>query len=246
VTLPVIVPAAGLGLRLAPLTDFMPKEMLPFQGDPIILTTLKECANAGVSELIVVLGPHKGQLRDYLANQAGRWPFPISTAEQPEPRGVIDAVDRGRSMIGGGSSYAVVFPDFIHRPGHTALAQLCAAHARVGGTVTALTTVTAESAPRLGRTARIVSTPTENGVHRIERLESSAGAVAGTTQQAFAELRDAHHAEVVEQLSGTDEYQLNMQVLNTLAAEGALHGVMVEGELLDTGIRAGYDHALAG
>ena len=43
-----IIPLAGLGTRLLPLTSVMPKELLPINGKPNLEYILEECLEAGI------------------------------------------------------------------------------------------------------------------------------------------------------------------------------------------------------
>ena len=54
-----IIPLAGLGTRLLPLTSFFPKELLPINGKPGIEYILDECIEAGVSEIIFIISKKK-------------------------------------------------------------------------------------------------------------------------------------------------------------------------------------------
>ena len=47
-----IIPLAGLGTRLLPLTSVIPKELLPINGKPGLEYILDECLNAGIKEII--------------------------------------------------------------------------------------------------------------------------------------------------------------------------------------------------
>lgn len=51
-----IVIAAGLGLRMRPLTDSLPKCMLPVSGRPLLHDTMDIMRDAGCDELVVVVG----------------------------------------------------------------------------------------------------------------------------------------------------------------------------------------------
>ena len=53
-----IIPLAGLGTRLLPLTSVFPKELLPINGKPGIEYILDECIEAGVSEIIFIISKH--------------------------------------------------------------------------------------------------------------------------------------------------------------------------------------------
>ena len=46
-----IIPLAGLGTRLLPLTSVMPKELLPINGKPGLEYILDECIEAGIKEI---------------------------------------------------------------------------------------------------------------------------------------------------------------------------------------------------
>ena len=43
-----IIPLAGLGTRLLPLTSVIPKELLPINGKPGLEYILDECVEAGI------------------------------------------------------------------------------------------------------------------------------------------------------------------------------------------------------
>ena len=57
-----IIPLAGLGTRLLPLTSVFPKELLPINGKPGIEYILDECIEAGASEIIFVISKKKDKL----------------------------------------------------------------------------------------------------------------------------------------------------------------------------------------
>ena len=50
-----IIPLAGLGTTLLPLTSVFPKELLPINGKPGIEYILDECVDAGVNEIIFII-----------------------------------------------------------------------------------------------------------------------------------------------------------------------------------------------
>ncbi len=47
-----IIPLAGLGTRMLPLTSVMPKELMPINGKPNLQDILEEGIEAGVKEFI--------------------------------------------------------------------------------------------------------------------------------------------------------------------------------------------------
>ena len=59
--------AAGLGTRLKPLTDTMPKAMVPVQGEPLLAHVLRKLKHAGCKEAVVNVHHFADQISDYLA-----------------------------------------------------------------------------------------------------------------------------------------------------------------------------------
>lgn len=62
----VIIPAAGTGTRLRPLTEQLPKALVSVCGVPLIWHTMKRLAEAGVPEVVVVCGHRAERLRSSL------------------------------------------------------------------------------------------------------------------------------------------------------------------------------------
>lgn len=60
-----VVPAAGFGTRLLPVTKTVPKEMLPLAGKPVVQYIVEEAVKGGISQVIFVTSPNKKALEDY-------------------------------------------------------------------------------------------------------------------------------------------------------------------------------------
>jgi mannose-1-phosphate guanylyltransferase len=58
--------AAGLGTRLRPLTDGLPKCLLPVRGQPLLGIWLELLRGAGITEVLINLHAHADSIRDYL------------------------------------------------------------------------------------------------------------------------------------------------------------------------------------
>ena len=63
-----IIPLAGLGTRLLPLTSVFAKELLPINGKPGIEYILDECIEAGIKEVIFIISERKKMIKDYFYN----------------------------------------------------------------------------------------------------------------------------------------------------------------------------------
>src|SRR5437763_8075623 len=62
-----VLPAAGLGTRLRPLTHVVPKELLPVGGRVVLQYVLEECDRAGLDQLLIVGNRQKPGLADACA-----------------------------------------------------------------------------------------------------------------------------------------------------------------------------------
>ena len=60
-----IIPLAGLGTRLLPLTSVFAKELLPINGKPGIEYILDECIEAGIKEIIFIISKKKKMIKSY-------------------------------------------------------------------------------------------------------------------------------------------------------------------------------------
>jgi len=60
-----IIPLAGLGTRLLPLTSVLPKELLPINGKPGLEYILDEGVNAGIKEFIFIISRKKKEIKKY-------------------------------------------------------------------------------------------------------------------------------------------------------------------------------------
>ncbi len=65
-----IIPLAGLGTRLLPLTSVFAKELLPINGKPGIEYILDECIEAGIKEVIFIISEKKKMIKNYFYNDS--------------------------------------------------------------------------------------------------------------------------------------------------------------------------------
>lgn len=92
-----VIPCAGLGTRLRPLSLAVPKELLPWGRRPLIEHLWNEMWEAGVRKFVIVLRPGKEILRRHL-EVAG---LQACYVEQAEPRGQADALRCAREVVDG-------------------------------------------------------------------------------------------------------------------------------------------------
>jgi len=60
--------AAGKGTRLKPLTESVPKCLLPFHGVPLLSIWLELCRRHGIGEVLINVHAHPDAIRGFVAN----------------------------------------------------------------------------------------------------------------------------------------------------------------------------------
>lgn len=104
-----VVPVAGLGTRLRPLTDALPKELLPVGDRPVLTWVLEELAACGVDRAVLVTHPRKAAIDRYVA--AAGAPLQVEAVLQDEPLGLGHAVLQARGQVSG--PFAVALGDAV-------------------------------------------------------------------------------------------------------------------------------------
>src|SRR6186713_1144982 len=61
-----VVPVAGFGTRLLPLTKSQPKEMLPVGRKPVVQHVVEELAHSGVRRMLFITGAGKTAIENHL------------------------------------------------------------------------------------------------------------------------------------------------------------------------------------
>lgn len=92
-----VVPAAGEGTRMRPLTADRPKGLVDVAGRPLLAHVFETLVDCGVSEIVVVVGYRGEQIRDHFGPDYAD--VPLTYVEQPERRGLAHAVALAASEI---------------------------------------------------------------------------------------------------------------------------------------------------
>jgi dTDP-glucose pyrophosphorylase len=101
--------AAGLGMRLRPLTEHWPKPVLPIDGRPVVVSLLHDLAASGCERIVVVTGHLAEQVEALLAPL----PYAVRFVRQPRGLGSADAVARA----GASPPMVATAADTIFTPG---------------------------------------------------------------------------------------------------------------------------------
>lgn len=109
-----VVPAAGLGTRLRPLTaGVLPKEMLPVGRKLALEHIVDELNAAGITRIIFVLSPAKEEIIRRHFGDSGSGAVSFSYARQPEMRGLGNAVLCARPFLENNPAFAVALGDAV-------------------------------------------------------------------------------------------------------------------------------------
>ncbi len=91
--------AAGLGQRMRPLTDHLPKPMLLAGGKPLLQYHLEALAKIGVSEVIINLAYLGDKIREFVGN-GEKFGLHIRYSEEPEPLETAGALLNALPLLG--------------------------------------------------------------------------------------------------------------------------------------------------
>ena len=127
-----IIPAAGLGTRMLPISAAVCKEMLPIVDLPAVYYLVKEAVDSGITDILIITGRGKGAMEDFfdhspeyeaalaakgkteelnrlreIASMAN-----VTFLRQRETKGLGHAVGRARSFVGD-EPFVVLYGDDI-------------------------------------------------------------------------------------------------------------------------------------
>lgn len=240
-----VIPVAGLGTRMLPITKAQPKEMMPVVHKPVIQYVVEETYYSGIKEILIITGRHKRAIEDHF----DRSNLPIKEkhmeklerildeisifyVRQKEPRGLGDAVRYAEPFVKD-TPFALLLGDNITIPSCTK--QLIDTYERYKASVIALERLPRE---RISLHGIIKGKEVEDGIYRIEDMVEKPGireapsniGILGRyilTPEIFDYLRDLKpgHGE---------EIQLT-DALKEMAKEKEVYGMLYKGRRYDIG-----------
>jgi UTP--glucose-1-phosphate uridylyltransferase len=181
-----VIPVAGLGTRLLPLTKAQPKEMLAVVDKPAIQYVVEEAVSAGISSILMVTGRGKRAIEDYFdyaielehelevkgrkeeLDQVRRISDLVQVfyVRQKLPRGLGDAILQAKAFVGG-DPFAVLLADDIIDSAVPVLKQMEAVHRRFPGILVGVMQVAPSETASYGI---IGGTQVAPGVWKVSRL----------------------------------------------------------------------------
>ena len=141
-----VVLAAGRGERLWPLTEDIPKPLLPIANKPLLVRTLEALAGAGIRQIILVVGFRNEKIRDRLG-KGETIGSEIRYVKQKTPKGTADALGTCSKELQGEDTFLVVYGDDYYE---TSLPRTFLAKARRNKGI-AIGTANVQDASRFGK-----------------------------------------------------------------------------------------------
>ncbi|MFQ5603416.1 MAG: sugar phosphate nucleotidyltransferase [bacterium] len=257
-----VIPAAGLGLRMQPMSRIVPKELLPVGRLPMLHYALSEAVAAGATEIFIIVDENKKPwLVDFYAG--AEWKnlllyqseseynrrltnIEITFIEQKQMKGVYHAVTLSKKHIGS-EPFLLLMPDNVYFGDSPISSALIKCFTEYKKNVIGLKEVKKQEAELFGNSGRITYRLLENGVYEILTLHDKS---AGTFQTGNAEcaIRACgrcvlgpdffEEAEKIskERLQKHDE----VPILQNLVRKKNMLGVLLKGQLFDCGHWKGY------
>ena len=262
-----VIPAAGLGSRLLPATDLIPKELFPIAGVPSLQWILYEALSINVSKVVLIVSKNKPLLRVFVKNlekygdicsnlnkpvlaesfyAAARLEFVL--VDQDSPKGLGHAIYLAKNHVDG--RFLVALPDEIF-PSSSPFSDLYLASSATSSSAISLkpTDLKEISSYGVADTASFLQAPSWWGVSAETRVCSIRSLVEKpTASNAPSNLavvgRYCLSQDVFEILSDLKpskggEIQLT-DALSILARTDALWGAVGQDQRFDTGTLEGF------
>ena len=101
--------AAGLGTRLRPLTDKIPKCLVPIQGTPLLSIWLSICGQLGIKEVLINTHHFAQEVRNWAQQQKSA--LRIHLFHEENLLGSAGTIAANRDFIGGDEDFFVFYAD---------------------------------------------------------------------------------------------------------------------------------------
>lgn len=132
-----IIPVAGFGTRLLPISKAIPKEMVPVVDRPLIQHVVEEALAAGINEIILVTRAGKSAIEDHfdahfelehsLASKGKNAlletlsaispkQLKVTSVRQPNAKGLGHAIFCAAHLLDKDEPFAVILPDVLVKP----------------------------------------------------------------------------------------------------------------------------------
>jgi mannose-1-phosphate guanylyltransferase len=219
--------AAGHGTRLRPLTDSLPKCLVPICGVPLLQIWLELCRRNGIDEVLINVHAHAAAVCDFVRQSSGKG-LDVVVSEEKVLLGSAGTLLANRHWIRSDPAFWVFYADVLTTAD---LAPLRYTHERKAYDIATLGVYEVPDPTRCG----IVSLD-EDGVVRnfVEKPQKPTGCLA------FSGLMIARR-EILDVIENDDLSDIGFDVLPKLV--GRMSAVPITDYLLDIGTMENYQRA---
>ncbi len=231
--------AAGLGTRLRPLTDTLPKPLLSVAGQPLLVWNLLLLRQHGISEVIINLH-HLGHLIEEAIGDGSRFGLRITYSREGTLLGTGGGIKQVEAFFDG-APFLVLNGDTLLELDLTALVRFHLQRARQGAVLATLVLREDPEAERWG----LVETNGQQQVLRINgrgRKDPTEGNQAGEGRRMFAGVHVLDPAALRDVPVGRASSIIEAYVTE-LARGGVILGYDMKGYWSDVGTPERYEQA---
>jgi mannose-1-phosphate guanylyltransferase len=106
--------AAGHGTRLRPITDNIPKCLVPIRGTPLLSIWLELCKQFGIDEVLINIHAHAAMVRDYLREHVNG--VQARVVEEEQLLGSAGTLRHNKEWVANEKLFWVFYADVLCRP----------------------------------------------------------------------------------------------------------------------------------
>ena len=255
-----IIPAAGLGTRMLPISHAVPKEMLPIVDLPAVYHLVEEAVNSGITDILIVTNRDKDAMENFfdlspeyievlrkkgrtedadrlcaIANMAN-----VYFLRQKEANGLGHAVGRAKSFVGD-EPFVVLYGDDIIFSRTPVCRQLIDVYERYGKAVVGVKPVPSEQL-RKYCSLKVDPTEDENVYYCTDMIEKpKPGEEFSNFSILGRVLLTPEIFDVIDNLTpgAGGEYQLT-DAMAIMAKASGIYAVEFEGDRYDMGSKLGF------
>jgi len=110
-----VILAAGEGNRLKPITSTRPKPMIPLIGKPLLEHTILGLSDAGIDEILIIVGYKEQQIKQYFGNGIEKFNLKIEYITQEEYLGTAHATNYAKDFVKG-DPFVLCYGDVLVEP----------------------------------------------------------------------------------------------------------------------------------
>ena len=255
-----VIPAAGLGTRMLPISKSVPKEMLPIVDLPAVYYLVAEAVKSGITDILIITGRDKDAMEDFFDHsieysvaleKKGKYEDAKMLADianmadvfflrQKETKGLGHAVGRARSFVGD-EPFLVLYGDDIIFSKIPVCRQLMDVYEKYGRSVVGVKPVPMD---QISKYSSLKVEPTDDprvGICTDMIEKPKLGEEFSNLSILGRVLLTPDVFDLIDNLTpgAGGEYQLT-DAMKTMANNGGIYSLDFEGDRYDLGSKLGF------